>query len=134
MCKKGGRRFLPTFPSHTAHQDPTLLTNPKDTGDVFPSRTTKISKDAHNEAPRRMHTTKHLEGCEQKHLEGCTSYNIANVKLSHQNKHDYKDLRPDQHKYSATLHPGRTSMKASHLINTTALFTSCSMRIFTNKI
>ena len=79
MCEKGGRRFFLTFPSHTAHRDPTLLTNPKYTGDVFPSRTTKhlegcteqsTSKDAHNKtsrrmrtkAPRRMHFVEHREG------------------------------------------------------------------------
>ena len=88
---------------------------------------------AHNRAPRRMHTTKHLEGCEQKHLEGCTSQNIAKVKLSHQNIHDYNESRPDQHKYSSTLHPGRARLKASQLINTTALFTSCIMGTFTDQ-
>jgi hypothetical protein len=63
MCEKGGRRFSPTFPSHTTHRVPTLLTTPKDTGDVFPSRTTKHLEGCTHKAPRRMHTTKHLEGC-----------------------------------------------------------------------
>ena len=36
------------------------------------------SKDAHNKAPRRMHTSKHSEVCTRvKHLEGCTKYSTS---------------------------------------------------------
>ena len=124
-----------------------------------------ISKDAHIKASRRMHTSKHLEGCtyqntpkdankasrmmhRSKHLEGCTFQStskdenkasrrlhpegqnegyaqksnpkgaiiglerilytlkrLAKVAFRQQNK-SYNESRPDQLKYSATLHPG----------------------------
>ena len=131
------------------------------------------SKDAHNKAPRRMHTPKHpevythiqhLEGCIQRVIskdartkasrrmhterkpEGCAIRSLgkgnrentytsrSNAKLTFERKKkDYNESRPDQNKYSATLHPGRARLKASQLIDTLALFASCSMGIFTNK-
>ena len=81
------------------------------------------SKDARFKAPRRMHTTKHLEGCIQgtakdasretakrmyKERHARISYiskSLAKVTIGQQNQ-NYNELRPDQHKYSATLHPG----------------------------
>ena len=133
-----------------------------------------ISKDAHNKAPRRMHTPKHpevythvqhLEGCIQRviskdartkasrrmHIErkpeGCairspgkgnrentyTSRSNAKFTFERKKKRGYNESRSDQHKYSATLHPGRAWLKASQLIDTLVLFASCSMGIFTNK-
>ena len=132
------------------------------------------SKDAHNKAPRRMHTPKHpevythiqhLEGCIQRVIskdartkasrrmhterepEGCairspgkgnrentyTSRSIAKVTFGRKRKRGYNESRPDQHKYSATLHPGRARLKASQLIDTLELFASYSMGILTNK-
>ena len=131
------------------------------------------SRDAHNKAPRQMHTSTHPEVCTRvKHLEGCipkviskdarrkasrrmhtkrepegytrrspgkgnpesTYTSRSKVKLTFERKKkDYNESRPDQNKYSATLHPGRARLKASQLINTLALFASCSMGIFTNK-
>ena len=58
----------------------------------------------------------------------------SNTKLTFERKKkDYNESRPDQNKYSATLHLGRARLKASQLINTLALLVSCSMGIFTNK-
>jgi len=131
------------------------------------------SKDAHNKAPRWMHTSKHPEVYTHvQHLEGCiqkviskdartkasrrmhterelkryatrspgkgnpesTYTSRSNTKLTFERKKkDYNESRPDQNKYSATLHPGRARLKASQLIDTLALFASCSMGIFTNK-
>jgi len=89
-----------------------------------------ISKDAHREGARRMGNKKPREkqSREYIHIEKQREVNMRTKE-----KKDYNESRPDQHKYSATLHPGRARLKASQLIETLALFTSCSMGIFTNK-
>ena len=168
-----GETFFLKFLSHLTPRVLTPLTKPKNTGRVLtkynkaPRRmhTSKhlegcthqsISKDAHIKAPRRMHASKHLEGCthqsiskdahikasrrmhSSKHLEGCANQStskdekkksrnaqkgnpkgaiislerilytlkiFAKVVFRQQNE-NYNESRPDQHKYSATLHPG----------------------------
>jgi hypothetical protein len=62
-----------------------------------------------------------------------TSRSNAKLTFERKEKKDYNESRPDQHKYSATLHLGRARLKASQLTDTLALFASCSMGIFTNK-
>ena len=59
---------------------------------------------------------------------------VAKVTFRRKSKTDYNEFRPDHHKYSATLHPGRARLKASQLINTIALFISCTMGIFTDQV
>jgi hypothetical protein len=90
-----------------------------------------ISKDAHRKGARRMCNKKprEMQSREYIHIEKQQEVNIRTKE-----KKDYNESRPDQHKYSATLHPGRTRLKASQLIDTLALFASCSMGIFTKQI
>jgi len=97
-----------------------------------------ISKDARPKASRRMHIERKPEGCATrspgKNNPDSIYTSRSNAKLTFERKKkSYNESRPDQHKYSATLHPGRARLKASQLIETLALFTSCSMGIFTNK-
>jgi len=89
-----------------------------------------ISKDAHREKTQRIRKKKPRErqSREYIHIEKQCEVNIRT-----KGKQDYNESRTDQHKYSATLHPGRARLKASQLIDTLALFASCSMGIFTNK-
>jgi len=97
-----------------------------------------ISKDARTKASRRMHTEREPEGCATRSPGKNNPESIytsrSNTKLTcERKKKGYNESRPDQHKYYATLHPGRARLKASQLIETLALFTSCIMGIFTNK-
>jgi hypothetical protein len=85
-----------------------------------------------------MHQERKPEGCATRSPGKSNPESIytsrSNAKLTFERKKkSYNESRPDQHKYSATLHPGRARLKASQLIETLALFTSCSMGIFTNK-
>ena len=98
-----------------------------------------ISKDARTKESRRMHTERKPEGCairspgKGNHENTYTSRSNAKFTFERKKKRGYNESRPDLHKYSATLHPGRARLKASQLIETLALFMSCSMGIFTNK-
>ena len=86
-----------------------------------------------------MHTERKPEGCairspgKGNRENTYTSRSNAKFTFERKKKRGYNESRPDQHKYSATLHPGRARLKASQLIDTLALFASCSMGIFTNK-
>jgi len=97
-----------------------------------------ISKDARTKASRRMHTEREPEGCATRspgknNPESIYTSRINAKPTFERKKKSYNESRPDQHKYSATLHPGRARLKVSQLIETLALFTSCSMGIFTDK-
>jgi hypothetical protein len=76
-----------------------------------------------------MHSKRKLEGYAIKAITKA----IAKVTFRQMGKTRYNEFLPDQIKYSATLHPGRARLKASQLINTIALFTSCTMAIFTDQ-
>ena len=101
QVRERGETFFLKFLSHLTPRVLTPLTKPKNTGNVF----TKYIK-----ASRRMHTSKHLEGCTHqsitkdahirasrkmrtKHLEGCNQQSIskdAHTKASrrmHTSKH-----------------------------------------------
>ena len=75
QVRERGETFFLKFLSHLTPRVQTTLTKPKNTGSVFSKC---------NKASRRMHTSKHLEGCTHqsiskdaqiKHLEGCTYQN-----------------------------------------------------------
>jgi len=72
-----------------------------------------ISKDARPKASRRMHIERKPEGCATR------SPGKGNPESTYTSRSNAK--------YFATLHPGRARLKASQLINTLALFASCSM-------